>query len=219
MSKYNQGYLGAQIGKLGNGVGRMWKGRPVMSVYQPNVANPRTSAQQIVRARFGRLAKLSSAFYAVLLQGLGIKARQYRITEGNAFISENWPNVTAVSPDDVTVNYPSLQIARGNLPMFECGAVNFGSTTHLHLEASLTGGADQWGASENDDIYMVAYCPELNQSALGSGSKRSAEKVSVNVPASWDGMEVYVYAFGMSDPNSRTRQCSNTLYCGSGEVC
>ena len=48
---------------------------------------------------------------------------------------------------------------------------------------------------------------------------RSAEKVSVNVPASWDGMEVYVYAFGMSDPNSRTRQCSNTLYCGSGEVC
>ena len=30
MSKYNQGYLGAQIGKLGNAVGRMWKGRPVM---------------------------------------------------------------------------------------------------------------------------------------------------------------------------------------------
>ena len=27
MSKYNQGYLGAQIGKLGNAVGRRWKGR------------------------------------------------------------------------------------------------------------------------------------------------------------------------------------------------
>ncbi len=29
MSMYSQGYLGAQIGKLGNAVGRRWKGRNV----------------------------------------------------------------------------------------------------------------------------------------------------------------------------------------------
>ena len=55
MSKYYQGYLGAQQGKLGNAVGRRWKGRNVMAVYQPQIHDPRTTAQQIVRARFGRL--------------------------------------------------------------------------------------------------------------------------------------------------------------------
>ena len=108
MSKYNQGYLGAQIGKLGNAVGRMWKGRPVMAVYQPNVHNPRTDAQQIVRARFAVLAQLSSAFLSGIREGMGFEAKRYRLTEGNVFIRRNYGQVTALSPDDVSINYSGL---------------------------------------------------------------------------------------------------------------
>ena len=89
MSKYSQGYLGAQIGKLGNAVGRRWKGRNVMAVYQPQVHDARTDAQLLVRARFGRVGQLSGQFRQALLVGMGYRAKQLGLTEGNCFVSMN----------------------------------------------------------------------------------------------------------------------------------
>ena len=218
MSKYYQGYLGSQQGKLGNGVGRRWKGRNVMAVYQPQVSQPNTEAQLIVRARFGRISQLASALLNAIVVGMGYRAKGYRLTESNVFIRRNWDQVTALTHDDVTVNYSALRLSEGSLPEATYGAVDYGTGTHLHIEAPLTGGADQPGASANDLVYLVAYCPDRNQAVLGSPSLRSAEKVSANVPASWDGMEVHVYAFAVSDPVSPRKSCSVTTYLGSGEV-
>ncbi len=219
MSKYSKGYMGDQIGKLGTAVGYRWKGRSVMRSYQKYVSNPRTPKQMIVRSRFKRLITLNRAFHWGSKVGLSAAASAMGITEGNLFVHLNWPNVTAVSPDDVTVNYSSLKLSLGDLPEATFGAVNFGSGSHLHIEAPLTGGADQFGADENDDVYLFAYCPELNQGAIGSAAKRTAEKVSVNVPASWDGMEVYVYGFAVGGKEGlNLGLTSRTAYCGSGEV-
>ena len=218
MSKYYQGYLGAQQGKLGNAVGRRWKGRDVMAVYQPQVHDPRTTAQQIVRARFGRLGQLSGYLREALLIGMGYVAQQYRLTEGNQFVKRNWNNVTALTPDDVSVNYSALRLSEGSLPEAAFGAVDYGTGTHLHIEAPLSGGSDQPGASVNDQVYLVAICPDRSQAVVGSPSLRSAEKVSVNVPASWDGMEVHVYGFAISALTSQKKQCSTTTYLGNGEV-
>lgn len=218
MSKYYQGYLGAQIGKLGNAVGRMWKGRAVMAVYQPNINDARTNAQQLVRARFGRINKVASGFLEAIYVGMGYAAKQLRLTDSNVFVKRNWNNVTALTPDDVTVNYSALRLSEGNLPEATYGAVDYGTTTHLHIEAPLSGGGDQPGANNNDMVYMVAYCPDRDQAVLGSPSLRSAEKVSANVPASWDGMEVHVYAFAVSAQTAKKKRCSTTTYLGSGEV-
>ena len=217
MSKYNQGYLGAQIGKLGNAVGRMWKGRPVMAVYQPNVHNPRTEAQQIVRARFAVLAQLSSAFLSGIREGMGFEAKRYRLTEGNVFIRRNYSQVTAASPDDVSINYSGLSVSDGNCPEASFGQVDFGTGQHLQISAPLTGGGDQPGADDNDSVYLFAYCPEMKQGVLGSAAKRSAASVAVNVPARWDGMDVHVYGFVVSC-NRQHPTTSATTYCGSGEV-
>ncbi len=218
MSKYSQGYLGAQIGKLGNAVGRRWKGRNVMAVYQPNIHDARTTPQLLVRARFGRLGQLAGFLREALLIGMGYVAQQYRLTEGNQFVKRNWENVTALTPDDVTVNWSALRLSEGSLPEATFGAVDYGTATHLHIEAPLSGGADQPGANQNDHVYLVAICPDRAQAVVGSPSLRSAEKVSVNVPASWDGMEVHVYGFALSTVTAPKKSCSVTAYLGNGEV-
>ena len=219
MSKVSKGYMGEVIGKLGPAVGRQWKGKNVMSAYQKFPHNPRTEAQQLVRARFKRLSQLSSPLRAALLEGMERYAKREVITECNAFVRENWANVTALTPDDVTVNYSALTLTKGDLPEATFGAVDYGTTTHLHIECPLTGGSDQPGASTNDRVYLVALCPDRGQAVLGAPSLRSADKVSVNVPASWDGMEVHVYGFAIGAKDGRNPgKASATGYCGSGEV-
>lgn len=218
MSKYYQGYLGAQIGKLGNAVGRTWKGRAVMAVYQPNVANPRTEAQQTNRAKFSLAGKLASAFLNAIQVGMGFAAKQYRLTESNVFVKNNYNEITANSPDDVTVNYSGLEVSDGNLPEVSFGQVDYGSGQHLQISCPITGGSDQPGADDDDNVYLVAYCPEKNQAVLGSPAKRSAASVAVNVPAAWDGMDVHVYGFAVSNPKLAKKRTSATTYCGTGEV-
>lgn len=218
MSKYYQGYLGAQIGKLGNAVGRMWKGRAVMAVYQPNIADARTEPQLLIRSRFRVINQLSSALLEAIYVGMGYIAKQYRLTEGNVFVKRNWPNVTAVSPDEVSISYSALTIASGTLPEAVFGAVDFGTTQHLKIEAAMSSTADLPGANENDQVYIVAYCPEYKQAVLGTPVPRSNDKVSVNVPSQWDGMEVHVWGFAVSALTSKKKRCSATAYLGTGEV-
>lgn len=219
MSKYVKGYMGTQIGKLGPAVGRRWKGKDVMSAYQKFVHDPKTEAQLLVRARFARIVALSRPLRMALLEGMKKSAQRQVITECNAFVRTNWPNVTALTPDDVTVNYSALRLSEGDLPEATFGAVDYGSGTHLHIEATLEGGADQPGANLADKVYLVALCPDRGQAVLGAPSLRSADKVSVNVPASWDGMEVHVYGFAIgAEEGSNAGNVSVTAYCGSGEV-
>ena len=219
MSKNMKGYMGDQIGKLGPAVGRRWKGRMVMASYQGHVRNPRTEEQQLVRARFGRLVKMSKVFARAAKLGLNAAADTLQITEHNVFIKNNWPNVTAVTPSEVTVNYSSLTIADGDLPAASFGAVDYGTGQHLQISVAMEGGSDQYGADDNDDVYLFAYCPDLEQGAMSQPAKRSADKVQVNVPAAWDGMTVHVYAFAIGVKNGLNGGKSSTSnYCGSGEV-
>ncbi len=217
MGKIYQGIDGAVMGKVGQHVGRIWKGRPVLAIYQPNVANPNTTAQQIARARLSKLGQLSSAFLTALNAGLQFEAKKLRITNPNVFVKNNYAQVTALSADDVTVNYSGLQVAQGNLPECSFGQVDFGEAQHLQLSCPLTGNSDMPGANEQDSVYLAAYCPEKNQCVLGSPARRSASSVSVNVPAGWDGMDVHVYAFAIS-ANKQRPTASPTAYLGTGEV-
>lgn len=210
--------MGDQIGKLGPAVGRKWKGRMVYASYQKYVANPRTMAQQLIRSRFAVISGLASAFTSAIQLGLEQLAKSAAVTEGNAFIKMNWDKVTAVSPDDVSVNYPALNISHGALPEVSFGQVDFGEGEHLHVEAPMNGGTDQPGANNEDQVFLFAYCPDRKQGILGSAVPRSATKASVNVPQAWDGMEIHVYGFAVSAVTSRKRIATSTCYCGTGEV-
>ncbi len=220
MSKMSMGYLGSQIGRLGTAVGSRWKGRDVMRAYQRYVSNPKTTAQQTNRAKFAILGSMASAVRYAALVGMGQTAKELRLTECNVFLKENYGNVIALSPSDITVNYSAITLTKGKLPEASFGAVDFGTGSHLHIEAVIAdGGSDQPGAKATDDIYLFAYCPDKGQGVLSSATPRTSDKVSVNVPASWDGMDVHVWGFavGAKDGDNPCR-ASGTAYCGTGEV-
>lgn len=218
MSKYCQGYMGTQIGKLGPAVGARWKGRDTMRAYQKFVANPKTEEQQIQRARFSRMVELSTAYTYGLRLGLGVMAKYLKMTKHNVFVKKNFAQVTAITPDAVEVNYSGIKIAIGDLPEATYGAVDFGTTSHLTIEVAVEGNVSPSALSE-DKVYLFAYCPDLNQGCLGSPVLRSAAKVSVKVPSSWDGMEVHLYAFAMGGKKGvNLGKVSRSAYCGTGEV-
>ena len=219
MSKYSQGYMGDQIGKLGPAVGFRWKGRAVMRAYLKHIANPNTLAQRIVRARFRVLTQMASAFSRATVIGLNDVAKENAITEGNAFFKLNYSRVTAISPDEVTVSYSGLKVSQGNLTGVTFGAVDYGEGEHLHLSVAMTGNSDAPDADASDKVYVFAYCPELSQGVLSLPALRSAAQVSMALPASWDGMDIHVYGFTVGAKEGlNLGKKSGTTYCGTGEV-
>lgn len=219
MAKYSGGILGPYFGKVGAVVGRKWKGIFYTAGYQKNVSNPRTTAQRKIRARFAKLSELGSLFLGTIVRGFN-KVCGGVMTEFDMFIKLNWPNVTATSPDDVTIDYSSLQVAKGNCPGVVFGAVDYGEAHHLTVAATFSGNVGVDGASANDDVYLCAYCPDMDQCVLSSPAKRSTSSVSVAVPALWDGQEVYLYGFVVADGTTKHAlgTASDSSYCGTGEI-
>lgn len=218
MSKSYQGYMGPQIGKLGTAVGRMWKGRPVMAAYQKNVANPNTLPQQLVRARFAACGKMATACLTAIQEGMGYAAKQLRLTESNVFVKDNFSKFTAVSPDEVNISYSGIKFSKGTLPSVTFGVVDFGEGEHLHLSVALTGNSDAPGAMADDKVYILAYCPELQQGILSLPTMRSSSTISMALPSAWDGMDIHVYGFTVTGPHQSKKRVSYTTYCGTGEV-
>lgn len=68
MAIINQGILGGVSKRIGNVVGASWKGIPVIRIYQPNVANPNTTAQRKQRSDFKLLAHYGSELLATLIK-------------------------------------------------------------------------------------------------------------------------------------------------------
>lgn len=69
MGKLNQGPFQGFIGKTGGLVGRRWKGKYVVSAYQPIVANPKSSKQALQREFFAQAVALVTETFSGTLRG------------------------------------------------------------------------------------------------------------------------------------------------------
>lgn len=69
MGKLNQGPFQGFIGKTGGLVGRRWKGKYVVSAYQPVVANPKSSKQALQREFFAQAVAKITEFFSGTLRG------------------------------------------------------------------------------------------------------------------------------------------------------
>lgn len=70
MARLQQGILGGISKKIGNVVGASWKGIPVLRIYQPNVANPKTTSQTAQRNAFKQNVDWASALLATIIKPL-----------------------------------------------------------------------------------------------------------------------------------------------------
>lgn len=219
MAKVRKGILDGFIGKVGTVVGSFWKGKKVMRSYNEYPADPHSEKQQVVRAKFGLLGRLSGALLNTLQMGLGQFADKHVSTPTGSFVELNYGNVTGSTPEALTVAYDRLVLSTGHLTSVSFGAID--TDTALSVKVPITAG--NMGAphvSEQDRVYLVAYSPDWNQSMLSDGSAvRSDEAVSLTVPSVWQGMTVHVYGFVMAADGADTPfLLSDTSYLGSAEV-
>lgn len=221
MATYKQGIDGPVMGKIGQHVGSKWRGIYYLRALASAVSNPDTLKQRKVRMRFATLVRLASAFKSALDKGFGKNGKLSVMTQSNIFVHRNWDHVTTSGTSEVNIDYSSLQLSDGPLTGVNFGAADFGESQHLTITVAFTGNSDVEGADANDDVYLFAYCPELNMSVFGAPAKRSASSVSIGVPNLWDGQEVYLYGFTVAgDENTKYPAgiCSRSIYCGTGEV-
>lgn len=110
MGKIYQGILGGVSSKVGSVVGAAWKGIPVLRVYQPNVSNPKTAAQETVRGGFKMLSNIASYALAGFIKPVWDRGA-VRMSGYNAFISANKGNIKKAA----SFAYESLVAGKGKM--------------------------------------------------------------------------------------------------------
>lgn len=217
MAIYFAGYLSPIKNKLGNAVGRKWRTLDVLSAYNGHPRNPRTTAQQIQRSRFGTAAILAGAFGDAVMLGFETVCKGTKIPQKSYFIKKNWENIACDTPGHATVNYEELVVAQGTLVKPAMGAPTFGEP--LEVAITNTNNSGTGNAKATDYLYAFVYSPEAGLGVLSSGNKRADATVTVNVPAAWNGHRVHVWGFACGDPSyDNAGLVSGSMYLGNGTI-
>lgn len=213
MAIYFAGYLSPIRNKLGNAVGRKWRTLDVLAVYNGRPRNPRTTAQQTQRAKFGFIATIARAFESAVSMGFKPMCDGTPVPERSMFIKKNIHLVDASTPEAPVMTYTDIVCAEGGLPNATFGSVDVSNP--LSVEVALTDTSDVPGASNGDRVYIFVFNPDQKSGIISGGKQRNDEVVAVNVPSVWNGERVHVYGFVY---NSDNNEVSNSVYVGTGSI-
>ncbi|MBO7100536.1 MAG: hypothetical protein J6V98_00770 [Bacteroidales bacterium] len=195
-----KGQYSAQViwqGRLG---GFVYKkdafGEQVISIYKGKPRNPRTEAQQLVRAKFALMRSMGSIFSPATALGMKQYAASKRMYPDNCFMTKNYPNVTGTAADNVSIDPSKIICSWGNLTGVVFSSA-IGTSTPGTVTVSVTDiNAGIGKASSEDSIYAFVYCPDAKAGVLSAAAKRTdGATLSVRYPNSWSGLEVHVYGF------------------------
>ena len=214
MAKINWGITSGFVGKLGNVVGFNWKGQNVQRSHTVNGRKSQTKEQSLQRARFALITHAAGDLYEAIYAGFRAEARNRRTTQNGLFVRENMANVLGDAPELLNLDYEHLKLSFGKLPGVELADV---AVTGNVLSASIEeANMDDHRASEKDHVYLVAYCPEVNNSKCMAVGKRNEEgELSLTMSAKWAGKRIYAYAFVIGGASYNEGVASQTEYLGA----
>lgn len=213
MAIYFAGYLSPIRNKLGNAVGRKWRTLDVLSVYNGRPRNPRTTAQQAQRTKFGYIAKVARAFSTAVEMGFKPLCDGTPVPQRSMFIKKNIENVDVTDITNPTIDLTEVICAEGGLPNAVYGTASFADP--LSVTVPLTDTSSVPGASNSDRVYIFVYNKDQNAGILSTAKQRPDVEVIVNVPATWNGEKVHVYGFVVNADNSSV---SNSIFIGQGNI-
>ena len=218
-----KGVLGDQYGKIGPVVGRKFREENVYSAYQKNVFNPRTDAQQVQRIRFRTLSQMAHSFACGAIFGFRTAAKGTNRSPRNLFQATNFPTISAsVNPESISIDYTAVVVSKGALANVNFGIPNFDNPNNVTISFSEFGAPCQRTAG--DRVFVYVYCPDAKQGILSGETKIEDAKVSVDVPAAWNGLKVYVWGFTRNQGAASEElgipagEASDSFYCGSGTI-
>ena len=177
-----------QSNKLGEVVAFVRMGQQVYRAYNPTPYDPKTKKQLICRAKFKVVNDLAIAFSPVSAIGLASVKKQGQLNH-NVFFSVNYDTVTGTTPENLTVDFPNIVIAKG-----KALGVAFGEPVVVDntLTIPFTPGTG-YNANGSDEVYVMAYCEDKREYALRL-ALRAAESVHIPIPSNFTG-KVHLYGF------------------------
>lgn len=205
MSKASFSPLGQWRGKTGGQVYRVRNGEQIVASYQPSVANPRSEAQLIQRARFNLMTGLNSITPIEVLRGFAGSKSQKRAAYSKAlipFITAEWvageeggdgKYVATINPNNIRFdNLRDSYMNEGLLHGTSIGdndgkcQVVFPSTFMNSLpEGSILRIIDVYGPSGRPvSVNYVEMNPEVGDSVEFSGTGRHRIYAQLIVPTS-----------------------------------
>ena len=208
MGTFKQGILGGFSGKVGPVIGSSWKGKAVMRAIALSYNDANSEAQQQQRAKFGLVSKFISSVTG--FTSVGFKSQAVGMTEANAAMMFNLPEVISGTWPSYTIDYSKALLSKGNVDLPYAPQA---SVTGTDLELSWTDNSGIGNALSSDYINVIAYNKDRNQSVCDIDSKsRNARSATLSLPATWTGDTIHVYLAAHRNGSAET---SNSIYLGN----
>lgn len=229
MAKTSKNVLGDQSGKIGQIVGRVVNGVQVYSAYSSHTSNPRTPKQLAARARFTAVMRLAKSLNGVVNIGFRMAAAGIPMTSPTNIFTKRNNRLMQYNPetDVATPDFEHLILSEGRTPIVIFSNASFADSQLVKASITSPTGSE-YGAFDNDIVYMAVYCPDNDECVLAT-AKRSDTTITATVPPNWVGKSVYVWGFVKSSVDEtqfvdsigvrlHVGECSPTTYIGEGEI-
>ena len=207
MAKQRFGINDGYRGTVGTVIGYMWRGKWCLRSRPRMVRNPRTPKQQSNRLLFKQMVALAGSMKMALRKGLHALSMEQHITECNYFIKYNKECFSLDGEEQMAVDWENLMVSDGPLasPLFEAPEVEAS-----RLTVSFAPCSEGERTSDDDEVYLWAYCPEAGEGLLSAPAYRRNMQVSITLPETWQGKEVHLYGFAVDHKGT----ASSTTYIG-----
>ncbi len=233
MAKQRFGINDAYRGTVGTVIGYEWRGKWCLRSRPLRVRNPRTAKQQNNRLLFKQMVDLASHMKMALRKGLRGVSLGMHITECNLFVKRNKECFSLDAEGQLVVDWERLIVSEGEVPapVFQAPSVETRPAASPdrplhslpHAETRQAASLQTWSvivpfapcaegerASGDDEVYVYAYCPEMEQGVLSAPAYRRMGSVQLALPERWQGKEVHLYGFAVDYEGN----ASATVYIG-----
>lgn len=209
MGKSYQGIHGNYLGKVGNVVARQKDNRVILSIYVPHPANPRTTKQTTVRAKFGILSQFASHFEGwakVMCKGV----YQYGTYYSNLLKMNPMADVITGTYPSFTILFNKYKMSKGALEQVESPSAVYDSQI---MSVSWNDNSGMENAEATDQACIIVFNSVKNQAIYNlSAGARSTRQGTVTIPTAWSGDSVDVW---MSVRSTTNEMVSDSVYLGN----
>lgn len=206
----SQGFVLPFTGRVGRTTTGYRAGRYITRVIPDVKPTGEPSESQVQqRIKFGFLANLMSALTEPLKMGLNHLDPTYAYQQG---IKLNFPQVSLSGKNVPSITYSEVVVSKGKIINASFAAPSFEETNTISV--AFVGNAAEVGAKETDQVYIMAYSPELNAALVSAPQPRTATNATIITPLGWNGSVVHVWGYVVRS----ARVVSNSVYVGTGTI-
>lgn len=212
MGKNYQGINGNFSGKIGPTVGRVKNGRTITAIYQPVVANPRTTKQTNNRVWFSLVVTKMRSFIG-WAQAMCKNEYQYGTAWSNLLKLVFSSDAKGGTAPNYQIGWNKVKLSKGGvvLPYSPSAVIDSNVAT-----VSWTDNTGEGGALATDVLCICAYNSVKNMTVFTvNGGSREDRNGTLTLPTAWSGDNVDFWCAFRREDNTEQ---SDSVYLGNFSI-